>query len=95
MGGLAWPCRFSFELRRPIASWPCNDLPVSCWAWLSSGALPALCAGDAWDDISRRMEQDFVMEENPGCKMHSEFLCRFARMKIPSFAVLQMLMLTV
>lgn len=66
--GLA--CRFSFELKSLIASWPCNDLWVSCWAWLSSGALPALCAGDTWDHISRRMEweQDFVVEENPGCK---------------------------
>lgn len=74
-------------------------MTCQCFVGLGSplALLPALCAGGAWDDLSRRVdqEQDVVTEENPGCKMHLELLCRFARMKIPSFAVLQMLMLTV
>lgn len=58
--------------------------------------LPALRAGGTWDGLSRGMEQEqgSVMEENRGRKMHWEFSCRFARMKIPSSAVSQMLMLT-
>lgn len=99
VGGLARPCRFSFELRGLSASWPRSVFWGWRQAWRCAGAPPAPCAGGTGDDVSRRMEREqergFVVEENPGCKTHLEFLCRFARMKIPSFAVLQMLMLTV